>query len=293
MNPGRIFAFPNDEWLAKSLAEHLGLPVGRVLHEAFDEVSRGDHVILVSTQTFPSPRLLPLVFLAMHALERGAERVGVVAPYLSFLRIDRPTRCGTGGTSRQTALLLSSAFDWTVSVAPQLTRVHELEALVSVPLSMVDCATEIVEWVRQHVSQPILVGPRRGPDAWSRVVSRALRSPLLNVVDDHDGTPLVELSARNAADGIDFTPVIIRSVLESPASIARLAEQLHFVGYRPPICVAVHPLIGKHAVDDLLRAGVQEVVSCTTAAHCTRQIDLTAPFAQAVKPFLASPLSPP
>ncbi len=298
MESVRLFAYPCDDWLAESLAEPLGVPLGRVSRRAFadgeehltlDVVSPGDHVILVSTQTYPSPRLLPLAFLATHALELGAERVGLVAPYLSFLRLDRQTRRGIGGTSTPAALLLSSAFDWIVTVSPQLERAHALEAQVSVPLSIVDCTTEIVEWVRHHVSRPILVGPRNGPDAWSRVVARSLRSPLLSVVNDRGESPLLELSDRNAADGVDFTPVIIRSVLESAAPIARLAEQLHFVGYRPPICVAVHPLIASHDVDDLLHAGVQEVVSCATAAHRTRQIDLTAQFARAVKPFLAAP----
>ena len=64
-------------------------------------------VVLVCTLDRPNDKILPLVFLADAARALGARRVGLVAPYLAYLRQDRQFRAGEAVTSRTFARLVS------------------------------------------------------------------------------------------------------------------------------------------------------------------------------------------
>ena len=66
--------------------------------------------------------MLPLIFAAATARELAAAKIGLVAPYLAYMRQDRRFNPGEAVTSRQVAGLLSSAFDWLVTVDPHLHR---------------------------------------------------------------------------------------------------------------------------------------------------------------------------
>jgi ribose-phosphate pyrophosphokinase len=73
-------------------------------------------VVVVCTLDRPNAKLLPLLFAASTARELGAARVGLVAPYLAYMRQDRRFNPGEAVTSLQVASLLSHAFDWMVTV---------------------------------------------------------------------------------------------------------------------------------------------------------------------------------
>ncbi|WP_164119514.1 ribose-phosphate pyrophosphokinase-like domain-containing protein, partial [Stenotrophomonas maltophilia] len=81
----------------------------------------------------PNEKILPLIFAAATARELGAARVGLVAPYLAYMRQDRRFNPGEAVTSRQMAHLVSGAFDWMVTVDPHLHRYSDLSEIYSIP----------------------------------------------------------------------------------------------------------------------------------------------------------------
>ncbi len=54
-------------------------------------------------------------------------------------------------------------------------------------------------------------------------------------------------------------------------------------GLAGPICLAVHPVFGSGAYEELLQSGAREVVTCNTIPHVSNRID--------VVPLLASGLT--
>ena len=105
MNPV-ILALPGNEAIAEQLAERLTLKLGRTELRRFpdgesyvriDSAVKGRNVILICTLDRPDEKFLPLTFLSATARDRGATRVGLVCPYLAYMRQDRRFRDGEGG----------------------------------------------------------------------------------------------------------------------------------------------------------------------------------------------------
>ncbi len=62
-------------------------------------------------------------------------------------------------TSRQTAQILSNAFDWLVTVDPHLHRYGSLSEIYRIPTRVVHAAPLISAWIREHVASPLIIVP--------------------------------------------------------------------------------------------------------------------------------------
>src|SRR4051812_40542678 len=123
-----IIPLPGSEAHAAKLAERLGIAVCTTelrrfpdgeIYVRLDRVD--DHAVLVgSLYPQPAERFMELALLAATARDLGAKRVGLVAPYLAFMRQDVRFRPGEGVTAQYFARMVSSTVDWMVTVDPHL-----------------------------------------------------------------------------------------------------------------------------------------------------------------------------
>ena len=149
-----LIPLPGNEALAQSLARALRAASGSALRpspvaalgaatvrrfadgESYVRILspvRGRAVAVVATLDRPDDKVLPLVFLAATARDLGAAAVGLVAPYLAYMRQDVRFRAGEGVTSSYFASLLSGAMDWLVTVDPHLHRRSNLGEIYRIP----------------------------------------------------------------------------------------------------------------------------------------------------------------
>ena len=87
----------------------------------------GADVALLATLRDPDRLALPLRFAAATAREMGARRVGLIAPYLGYMRQDRRFRAGQSVSAPLFAQFLGQSFDGLVTVDPHLHRISRLE----------------------------------------------------------------------------------------------------------------------------------------------------------------------
>lgn len=162
-----IFAFPGNERLAESLSG-AGLELGRMHLAPFPD---GETHLRLDTEVEgpgrgaglqpgpPHEKLLPLVFAAGVARELGARRIGLVAPYLAYLRQDARFKPGEAITSRHFAQVLNSHVDWLLCVDPHLHRYKSMRELYSIPAAVVHAAPDVAQWIKGNVDNPVILGP--------------------------------------------------------------------------------------------------------------------------------------
>jgi ribose-phosphate pyrophosphokinase len=150
------------------LAQAVGAEIAEIEHRRFPDGEtylryrtspEGQRVILLCTLDRPDAKILPLIFAACTARELGAASLGLVCPYLAYMRQDRRFLPGEAVTSTHFAALLSSACDWLVTVDPHLHRRGSLSDIYSVPAIAVHAAPLISAWIRENVERPLLIGP--------------------------------------------------------------------------------------------------------------------------------------
>lgn len=292
-----LFAVPGSERVTERLAALLGAEVGVALVRQFpdgeiyvrlDSPVAGREVVLVCGLERPAERLLPLVFLAATAKDLGARRVGLVTPYLSFMRQDSRFHPGEGLTSVYFARLLSGAVDWLCTVDPHLHRWASLDAIYSIPTEVVHAAPAIATWIASHVPEPVLIGPDAESEQWVGEVARALDAPFLVLEKTRRGDRDVIVSAPDLGGHRARTPVLVDDIISTGRTMIETLRHLGGVGSREPICIGVHAVFADRAHDDLLAAGAARVVTCDTIDHPSNRIEVAAILAAGVRARLSA-----
>lgn len=279
-----IFAMPGNEAQARTLGELMAWPLGKLeLHrfpdgesnpQYFDSVE-GRDVAILCTLDRPDDKLVALYLAAMVARELGAARVGLITPYLAYMRQDKRFRPGEGITSLHVARLLSTAFDWLVTVDPHLHRHHDLGEIYAIPAKAVHAAPAISAWIAENIANPILIGPDAESEQWVSEVAKDAGCSYTVLTKIRHGDHDVEVSVPDAQRLRGMTPVLVDDIVSTARTMIAAARHVQGAGLAPPICIAVHALFAADAYRLLRDSGVARIVSCNTVAHPTNEIDLS------------------
>lgn len=286
-----LVPLPGNEGLAKTLAEAAGAELGRLevrrfpdteTYLRYDTSPAGRSVVMLCSLDRPDDNVLPLVFAAAAARDLGATSVGLVSPYLTYMRQDRRFRPGEAVTSAYFAGMLAPQVDWLVTVDPHLHRRSALSDIYAVPAIALHAAPLIAAWMRDNVERPLLVGPDAESAQWVAAVAGDVGAPHLVLDKIRRGDREVEVSAPEVVRWRDFTPVLVDDIVSTARTMIETVGQLRRAGMRPPVCVGVHGIFAGTAYQDLLRAGASRVVTTNTIPHESNAIDVTGLLADAV-----------
>jgi len=296
-----LLAYPGNEALGESLSEALNVETLAFAMRRFpdgesylriDSDVRDRTVAVLCSLHEPDGRLLPLVFLSDTLRELGARAVGLVAPYLAYMRQDRRFEAGEAVTSVSFARLLSKQFDWLITVDPHLHRRHALGEIYSIPAAVVHAAPHLAEWIRVHIAAPLVAGPDSESDQWVRAVAEAVPCPYVVLEKTRRGDRDVAVSPIPPSHaGTDRTPVLIDDIISSARTMIETVRQWRAAGAAAPVCIGVHAVFAGGAFADLVGAGAARVVTCNTIPHESNAIDLSPLIAVAAREFLTG--SPP
>jgi len=289
--PSRVMllCMPGNETLAQGLASHLAAPCQPVdIHRFPDgesrvtlpESVRGMQVALVCSLVQPDDKLAALLFAADAARELGATQVGLVAPYLAYMRQDTRFHPGEAVSSRTFASLLSTHFDFLVTVDPHLHRFKTLDELYTIPSSVVAAAPAVASWIADHVPHPLLIGPDSESAQWIEATAARIGAPFTVLAKTRRGDEDVSVSLPSASNWLDRTPVLLDDIVSSAGTMIEAVDSVRRAGLPPPVCIAVHPVFAGTALARLEATRPARIVSCNTIAHRTNQIDVAAAIAE-------------
>ena len=288
----RLLPLPGNELLAASLARHLDADDGGVRVRAFpdgeshvqiDGDVTGRDVAVVCSLDRPNERTIPLVLLAATARDLGARRVGLIAPYLGYLRQDARFRPGEGVTSAYFARLLSDWCDWVVTVDPHLHRYAALDAVYTVPTRVVSVAPLLAAWIAAEVPDAVIVGPDAESAQWVGAVARAARVPSMVGRKLRRGDRDVEVTLPSDTALRHRTPVVVDDVVSTGTTLLATIARLRAMKAAPPVCFATHAIFAADAYERLLDGGAARVVTSNTIAHFTNAIDVAPLLAEATR----------
>ena len=287
-----LIAVPGSEDHARRLGTRLGLPVlvpelrqfpdGELYVRIDGEL--GDDVVIVGNAS--GDNFLRVAFLAGTARDLGATRVGLVAPYLAYMRQDSRFQPGEGVTAKYFARLLSSTVDWLVTVDPHLHRFDSLAGVYTIPTTIARAAPAIATWITASVEHPVLVGPDAESVQWVKAVAEHCGAPFQILEKTRRGDRDVSITSPNGAWS-GHTPVVIDDIVSTGQTMIEATRQLRAAGSAAPMCVGIHAVFADALHDALIDAGARGIVTCNTIPHATNQICIADPLADAVRARLA------
>jgi ribose-phosphate pyrophosphokinase len=279
-----IFPLFGYDYLAQALHQSAAYTLGEIqIHDFPDQESlvqlitpvQGEEVVFIASLDQPNPKIIPLLFAAATAKSLGATRVGLIAPYLAYMRQDKQFHPGEGITSSFFARIISQHFDWLLTVDPHLHRWHDLNELYTIPAKTVHATGPISDWIREKIKNPLIIGPDSESKQWVSEIATLCNAPYLVFAKHRINDTTVEVFSKNLEAYPDHTPVLVDDIISTGSTFIQAIEQVKKSGMRDPICIGVHALFAGNAYQRLLEAGPAEVVTCNTVKHPSNGIDIS------------------
>jgi ribose-phosphate pyrophosphokinase len=236
---------------------------------------RNRKVIVVQSTYPPADLHLMQLFLLCHKLSEEGANVLAFVPYLAYARQDREFQKGEVISLGVLAHLLRS-----VGIKSLLTiDIHSSRGLgyFSFPAYSASAIPLLAEHVKKNfeLSSPLALSPDYGGQNRVQAFARLLdleSTALKKVRDRVTGEVTIEDSIQNL-NGRDV--VIVDDMISTGTSIQRATKFLKKNGAGRIITVCTHALLLGDAHNDILAAGVEEVVATNSIPSLASKIDVT------------------
>ena len=285
-----IFGFPGYETLTQAIAAHISASEGMVTIRHFPDGESyvrietpvtGQDVIIVCGLDHPDTKAMALLFFAQTAREMGAVNVGVICPYLGYMRQDKRFHEGEAVTSTIFAQLLSCYFDWLITVDPHLHRHTSMDEIYTLQSMVVHAADTVAAWIKNNISKPILIGPDEESRQWVTDIATKANAPCMVLTKIRRGDNDVEVSIPELEAYRHHTPVLIDDIISTAHTMIETVKHLHQAHMLPAICIGIHAVFAQNAYNDLLHSGVERIITCDTIPHASNGINISQAIASA------------
>jgi ribose-phosphate pyrophosphokinase len=246
-----------------------------------DTPVRGRNCLVVIDLSFPNKKYLPLLFVLETLRELGAMSIGLVAPYLCYMRQDKRFENGEAVTSRLFAQSLSRHIDWLVTVDPHLHRYSSLDQVYRVPSRVVQAAPAISDWLSQR-SHLLLVGPDSESEQWVSAVAAQSGHPYVIGEKHRYGDRDVQLLLPDVSKHSSREVVVIDDIISTGTTILQCISCLRKQGVDNIHCAAVHAILPDSVIIELTNAGLRSLNTSNTIPHETNTIDMGPPLVEAI-----------
>ncbi|WP_169566432.1 ribose-phosphate diphosphokinase [Sneathiella limimaris] len=277
--------------LQAALAQQLNAVSGKLEIRSFPDKEtylrvetaiKGRPCIVIADLTNPNEKYLPLVFLLETLRELGATSVGLVAPYLSYMRQDCRFRIGEAITSRIFAKNMSLHIDWLVTIDPHLHRYNSLDEIYTVPSRVIQGAPALVGWLKTH-QKLVLIGPDEESEQWVSEIAQLSGHPYVIGEKQRFGDREVTVTLPDLKTYQSYTAVIIDDIISSGQTILRCVDEVKKHTINHILCIAVHGIFADNSDAKLLSSGIETLVTTNTIRHSSNAIDIA--------PLLVEPIS--
>ena len=292
----QLYACAGNEPLAFQLGSELGAKRGALTWHRFPdgetrvriETPPEAQACVLCTLADPDTRIMPLLLTAAALRAQGAVRVGLIAPYLAYMRQDMAFNPGEAVAARHFGALLGQHFDWLVTVDPHLHRIHDLGEVLTCPSRDLHAAPLLADWIRASVRAPVLVGPDAESAQWVSATAQRADAPWFNLHKERLGDMDVRVALPQGIRAEGRTAVLVDDIISSGRTLAAAAAALQRAGFTAIQCVGVHGLFAGDARAVLRRAGIGPVTVTNSVSQPESRIDLAPLLAEGVRGMAGS-----
>ncbi|KEA63210.1 Ribose-phosphate pyrophosphokinase [Marinobacterium lacunae] len=264
--------------------EQRHFPDGESYLRVHSDVDSRDCLILCNLYR-PDEKCLRLFFLADTLRDLGAHRIGLITPYLPYMRQDKRFQPGECISSRPFARLLSDAFDLLVTTDPHLHRYNSLDEIYTLKSRVVHAAPMIAEWIQQHIKSPLLIGPDSESEQWVSHVASLAGAPFQVLRKERHGDYDVSVSLPDVDRWREHTPVLVDDIISSGRTMLETLDHLAAQELPRATVIAVHGLFAGDAWRQLQSRA--DVITCEAVPHPSNGISLSAALATAMAELLS------
>jgi ribose-phosphate pyrophosphokinase len=287
-----IFNFPKYQNLANAIASNLQYQQGKLETRHYPEGEsyvrllcdvKDREVILVCGLEEVNHNAMAIMFFSAVAKELGALRVGLIAPYLGYMRQDKRFNEGEAITSNIFAKFLSQQVDWLLTVDPHLHRHKTLEEIYSIPCLTLHATGLIADWIKNNIENPLLIGPDSESQQWVEEVAKFADVPFIILTKIRYGDENVKVSIPEVEKYKNHTPILIDDIIATASTMIETINHLKNAGMKDAVCIGVHAIFAGDAYQKLRATTSNKIITCNTIEHFSNGIDVSGLIVEALR----------
>jgi ribose-phosphate pyrophosphokinase len=295
-----VFTGTANPKLAKKVAKHMGLELGRatvdrfsdgeVMVELLDNV-RGKDVFVLQSTCAPANDSLMEVMVMVDALRRAsAGRITAAIPYFGYARQDRrPRSARVAITAKVVANMLTS-----VGVNRLLTMdLHsdQIQGFFEIPVDNIYASPVLLaDLTKLNYKDVVVVSPDVGGVVRARALAKQMGSDLA-IIDKRRPKPNVAKVMNIIGDVAGRTCVIMDDMVDTANTLCEAAAALKKKGAVKVVAYCTHPVLSGPAIERISASELDELVVTDTiplreeAANCkkVRQLSVAELMAETIR----------
>ena len=238
----------------------------------------------------PNEKLVELLLIARGARGLGAAWLGLVAPYLAYMRQDIAFHPGEVVSQRVVGGFLAGLFDAVATVDPHLHRVATLHE--AVPLRdarqavVLSGAPLLADLIAQHHRAPLLLGPDEESLQWVASAAQVHGWDHAACVKQRHGDRHVTI-ALPAVPVAGRAVVLLDDVASSGQTLVEATRLLCAAGAASVDVAVTHALFAGDAIDRVQAAGARQVWSTDCIPHPSNAVSIVPAVAQVLRDWAA------
>lgn len=268
------------ESITKNLIAQIGefdsrkFPDGETYINIHSDV-RDKEVIIIVSLVNVDDFFLKLVFFAQTLMELGAKRIGLVCPYLSYMRQDIKFHSGEALTSRIFANLINQNFDWLITVDPHLHRYHSLDEIYRIPNSALHAKDLLSVWIKNNLPNAYLIGPDEESEQWVKAVAYKADAMFSVAQKQRFGDRNVKVTFKKLMALPNQPIVLIDDIISSGHTMLESIKTLKSLGFERIYCLAIHGIFANQIDYKLIEQGASEIITSNSIPNRNKAIDLS------------------
>lgn len=287
-----LLYFDDEAAPALRLAAHAGLAAAAIERHRFpdDELRLRlppllpPQVVVYRGLHRPNDKLVELLLAARTATTLGARRLGLVAPYLAYMRQDAAFHDGEAVSQRIVGDFLAGLFEAVITIDPHLHRIATLAEAVPVRHAVALCGAPLLaDLAVARRARPVLVGPDAESRQWVEAAAASHGLEAVVCAKTRRGDREVDIALPPQAPVAGRAVVLVDDVASSGVTLARAAERLRAAGAASVDVAVTHALFADGALERIRAAGVGEVWSTDCIAHPSNAVSVAPMLAAALR----------
>ena len=265
--PFKIFSCTSSLGIAKKIADHLGIGLGKSsllsfsdgeFQPCFDESVRGCHVFIIQSTNPPAENLMELLLMIDAAKRASAYKVNAVIPYYGYARQDRKDRPRVSLGAKLTADMLTKAgVDRIITMD---LHADQIQGFFDVPVDHLFGSALFAPYIR-NLNLPNLTvsAPDMGGSKRANAYARYLQSEMVLCYKLRKKPNVVEeISIIGEVEGRHV--VIIDDLVDTAGTLTFAATVMKDRGALSIRAMATHPVLSGDAIEKIDKSPLEELV---------------------------------
>ncbi|HFC92592.1 MAG TPA: ribose-phosphate pyrophosphokinase [Leucothrix mucor] len=269
-----IFAGNANPQLAQSVADHIGVPLGKAtvsqfsdgeIHVEILENVRGSDVFVIQPTCAPTNDNLMELLIMVDALQRAsAARITAVIPYFGYARQDRRVRSRRMPISAKLVsdMLSTSHVDRILTIE---LHSEQIQGFFDLPVDNIYASGVLgADITAQSYENPCVVSPDAGGVVRARELAKALGDIELAIIDKRRPAPNVSAVMHIIGDIKGKTCLIVDDMVDTAGTLCHAANALKEQGAIAVHAYTTHPVLSGTAVNNISTSSLDSLVVTDT-----------------------------